>query len=72
MNEQDTLTKMRVALLTSRVRQVDVAMHLGIAESELSRFLNGRRRLPEGFEQRFYQAVDELSPAGPTPVGTAA
>lgn len=72
MNELDPLTKMKVALVTNRLRQVDVAMRLGMDESEMSRILNGRRRtLPEGFEARFYQAIEDLAPSS-EPVGAAA
>lgn len=53
---------MRIRLVTAGVRQGDVAARYPMDETYLSKILNGRRPIPDGFEDRFEEVVDQLAP----------
>lgn len=66
--QMDPATQMRVRLAVTQVKRIDVALRLGVSNSQLSQFLIGRAPLPEGFEERFHAVVDELAPTEPVEV----
>lgn len=61
-SEMDAPTRMRVRLAITQVRQRQVALRLGLSSDRVSDILTGTRSVPEGFEDRFNEAVDELAP----------
>jgi hypothetical protein len=62
--EMDAPTRMRVRLAITQVQRVDLAPRLGVSNSQLSAILKGRSPVPEGFEERFHAALDELEATG--------
>lgn len=42
-----------------RIKQIDLAAHMGVTPEYVSAILNGKRE-PKGAEQRFRQALDQL------------
>ncbi len=55
--------KVRVRLTAIGVPQHALAKGLGVSQATLSLWLNGYRRLPEGFEERAAAALDLLEQA---------
>jgi predicted transcriptional regulator len=51
------LAEMRAELARSGLRLGQVAVQLGVDESTVSRYLNGSRGMPEGFPERFAEAI---------------
>jgi predicted XRE-type DNA-binding protein len=64
----DANLTIKVEITKRRLRQRQIAIHLGVAESYLSDCLTGIKPLNDDFVKRIYQAMDELAPI-PTPAG---
>ncbi len=58
MDEKLTI---KVELTKRRLRQRQIAIHMGVAESYLSDCLTGIKPLSDDFKKRIYQAMDELA-----------
>lgn len=57
----DTTVRLKMELIRSGLRQGDVAVSLGMDEGYLSKVLNGRVSAPEAFEERFRQALVDVT-----------
>ena len=59
----DGCPRLRGRIAEIGVRHVDLAAALGMDPSLLSRYLNGRRDPPEGFQARVLAVLDRLAAA---------
>jgi hypothetical protein len=57
----DKATELKVRIAGSPLRQADVARHLGMDVTLLSKYLNGIRDLPENFEADFNRAFESAA-----------
>lgn len=57
----DKKIELKTLLASRDLKQGEVALTMGLASAQLSRYLNGHDRAPADFEERFRRAVDELA-----------
>lgn len=60
MHDKSQAIEMKRKLVGTGIRQADIADALGVDQAVVSRYLNGRRGIPDDFPERFERAFDSL------------
>lgn len=57
---ETTAEDIRIRLAVTRIKRQDVAAAIDMDDTLFGRYINGRRRMPEGFGDRVMSAIDQM------------